>query len=185
MQTLRRELIQTIKKYFYDDPFVVGEEGQYDNWLEGLADKVLELRAFSQREDAKEDLASKSIEAAIMMGLPVEQKTVDENKLKEEARSAFERDLKFNPLPWDSTNAWQALGRFVMQEYRKDKMIFAKYRAWSKGDGKFNAVKNHQITRDPKQFILNFPNFLASIAMYGSPDVEEQKTDANDVPMSY
>lgn len=174
--TLRRELIQTIKRTlddYYDDI-------QNKQIAEIVADAILELRAFN-KESLKSDLAKKSLEAAIVMGgeLPIPD---GEHEREIEALETFERDMKFNPLPWGSTNAWEKLEKFVVSEMNKDSFIFFKYKSWQEGDGMFDAMKNKQIYDNPLKFIATFPEFKKTLV---KKSVSEPKVDDHGAPISY
>jgi len=183
MTTLRREIIQIIKnkidKYLSTSQDFLGETIPV-TIVEDVADAVLELRAFN-KESLKSDLAKKSLEAAIVMGgeLPIPD---GEHEREIEALETFERDMKFNPLPWGSTNAWEKLEKFVVSEMNKDSFIFFKYKSWQEGDGMFDAMKNKQIYDNPLKFIATFPEFKKTLA---KKSVSEPKVDDNGIPISY
>lgn len=191
MTTLRRELIQKIKNILIKDAVFCSDgleletpfEGKYQELAEKLADGVLELRAFS--EEKKRDILKKSDPAwSILAGEEISQEAVDAAKAEEDAKTAFERDMKFNPLPWGSTKAWEKLEKFVIREYEKDHSIFARYKSWQMNDGRYVAMKNNRIRSHPDEFVSNFPDFLAHTAMYGKKE-SSVDTDSKDAPMSY
>lgn len=174
MTTLRREIIQTVfsllELAYQDNP--PSEEARRYNQeqAEKVADAVLELRAFKQ----KEELAKKSPEAAVLLGLAFGE--ISEQLDKEStALEAFERDMKFNPLPWGSTKAWEKLTQFVVQQYENDSNIFFKYKSWQEGDGMFEAMKNKQIYDSPDKFIATFPDFLKTLVKH-----EEEPQEPSD-----
>ena len=63
-------------------------------------------------------------------------------------------------------------------------MIFAKYKTWQMGDGKYNAMKNNRIRTHPDEFVDNFPDFLAHTQMRGKKSTDVQ-TDENNIPKTY
>jgi hypothetical protein len=188
--TLRRELIQKINSilnaYIETGQGYLGEEMPKEV-VENLADAILELRAFQRgseewKADLREKMSKKSLEAAVIMGKNIEE-SVEQAMLDDEARSAFERDMSFNPLPWGSSKGWDKLGKFVVTEYEKDSLIFAKYKTWQMNDGKYVAMKNNRIRSHPEEFVSNFPDFLAHTSMYSKKETVE--TDENNVPKTY
>lgn len=80
------------------------------------------------------------------------------------ATFAFEAALGFKSLPWDTSDAWTQLSRFVTEQYGKDAMIFLDFEEWRKiGRGKYSGWTNKQIRTNPKVFIDSaFPEFEAS-----------------------
>jgi hypothetical protein len=76
---------------------------------------------------------------------------------RQEALNSFERDLKFNLLPWSKNPYWERLERFVLKEYARDKNLFKRYAAWRNDEGKFEAMSNKQIYSNPDQLIATWP----------------------------
>ena len=121
------------------------------------------------KKQKKKEIAGKSVEWAILAGEEVKPEDILRQEIVYEALTAFERDIKFNPLPWDSSKTWERLKNFVIAEYQKDSLIFAKYKTWQQNEGKFVAMSNRKIKERPEDFIACWPDFLAHSAMYSPP----------------
>jgi hypothetical protein len=74
-----------------------------------------------------------------------------------EALDTFERDLKFNPLPWSTNTPWTRLEKFVLKQFAPNKNIFKRYNDWRNNEGKFEGMSNKQIYSNPDQFIATWP----------------------------
>lgn len=192
MTTLRRELRQRIidelNKLEAEDILDIGFDGSVDKSAvaDRLADSVLEVVNKKTEKPTNDPMWN------FLHGIDVTQEEIDDNKLAEEAKQTFEMHMKFNPLPWSSTQAWTKLEKFVVEQYKKDKLIFAKYKTWQQGEGKYDALSNRKIKERPDDFISCFPDFLAHSAMYGQPETQKSDqqtqmfaTDDNDIPISY
>ena len=160
MNTLRRKLIKKFEDAFYEWP----EESKKE-----LSEKLADLAIEIFYEKPKIDLQKSDPAWAILAGEEVKPEDILRQEIVYEALTAFERDIKFNPLPWDSSKTWERLKNFVIAEYQKDNLIFAKYKTWQQNDGKFVAMSNRKIKERPEDFIACWPDFLAHSAMYSPP----------------
>ena len=114
MQTLRRELIQTIRNTIID-------AGEFSlevstSIAEKVADSILELRAFHQSEQApehsikrgseewkkklREELSGKSVEGTIYFGGQVKQEAIDEQIEIRELEDMIDKELSRLPYNW-------------------------------------------------------------------------------------
>ncbi len=117
---------------------------------------------------------------ALSAGVELTQEAVDKNRIEEEAKITFERDMKFGALPWSSTRSWEKFENFVLKEFEKDNLIFAKYKTWQQNEGKFQAMSNRKIKERPEDFIACWPDFLAHSAMYGKKPEQLRLADTDE-----
>lgn len=160
-QTLRRELRQKFVEILVGTIDHMDGAFTTDEIAEKLTDAALELRGFSK---PAVNLKNADPAWSILAGEAI---VID--PIIEEAKDAFERGLRFNPLPWGMNKQWDKLEKFVVQEYKKDALIFIKYKTWQEGDGKYVALSNRKIKEKPEDFIACFPDFLAHVEMYSKP----------------
>jgi hypothetical protein len=159
-QTLRRELRKKFEEVLVRNGS--SETGiQSDYWqivINELADAALEVSAIQKRAD----LAKVSVEAAIFGGLPVEQETIDKERMEREATSAFETAWGIT-RPWDWWNIkkdWRELLAFVVDQFRADSECFKRYVSWYDERGKFEGGKSApMIQRDPTCFYAAWDMF--------------------------
>src|SRR5512146_1928440 len=108
MTTLRRELRQAIlpilQSYNAHDEEVIADE---------IADAVLGVVNKKPEKPTNDPMWN------FLHGIDVTQEEIDDNKLAEEAKQTFEMHMKFNPLPWSSTQAWTKFEKFVIEQYKK------------------------------------------------------------------
>jgi len=195
-ETLVDELGGLLDPKEYEDNFLVATQS--------VADAILQLRAFSrlqtdeeqpeysvgkEAEDApavgseewkvlkRTELEKANPELALFGGGFPQKDAMGASVSRLEALQAFERDMRFNPLPWDSERDWQKFSKFVVAEYQKDKLIFTKYKTWQENEGKYQALSNRKIRQKPQEFVDCFPDFLAHSAMYGKRVVEEARAE--------
>lgn len=193
MTTLRREVVNIILDYVYEWNRTHNDIYDSEKFAEELADLILALRAFKATDEEKPEykvgsdgwkkakraeLESKNPELALYSGEPVSQETIGAITQRKEALDAFERDMKFNPLPWYTDRAWEKFGDFVVREYQKDPLIFAKYKTWQQNEGKYNALSNRKIRQNPQEFVDCFPDFLAHSSMYGKTQTKPTESKA-------
>jgi hypothetical protein len=111
------------------------------------------------------------------------QKTSPDNKpdfvdaILEQARKAeviinclndFESSMGFTSLPWESNNSWSSFSKWIVKIMQIDPLVWKKYSAWRKENGKYDAMSNKQIRMNPKMFMdTDYPTFCASYEMYG------------------
>ena len=172
------------------DPTLIRSLDESETTTETTKTPVSEKPKYGSQEwknSMKKKLAEKDLGSAIQFGEEVTQELIDHSVLVKDATDSFEKDLKFNPLPWSSTKDWEKLSKFVVQEYQKDKLIFAKYKTWQQNDGKYLAMSNRKIKERPADFVACFPDFLAHSAMYETKKVESKPVDIDDngAPISY
>lgn len=193
MTTLRREIITVVLDEIRSEATDIHlHDGQVE-LSERIADKILSLRAFKATDEKKPEykvgrdgwkkakraeLEAKNPELALYSGEPISQETIDAITQRKEALDAFERDMKFNPLPWYTDRAWEKFGDFVVREYQKDTLIFAKYKTWQQNEGKFHALSNRKIRQSPQILVDCFPDFLAHSAMYGKTQTKPSESKA-------
>lgn len=175
---LRQKFDQVLNKLAEskDYPFKPGET---------VADVLTDAAMEVFMEKPKVDTSKMGLDWKILAGDVITQEQIDNNVLDMEARDTFEKDMGFNPLPWASTKVWEKFGKFVVQEYKKNKLIFAMYKTWQKSDkGKYLALSNRSIKQRPEDFIACFPDFLASIEMYPiqMPNVSKADDDQSEQP---
>lgn len=144
----------------------------YKERIEEFAEKLADA-AISTRRASLEHVG---LEWKILGGDPIEQEEIDTTVSDKEATDSFERELHFNPLPWDSTKEWEKLRKFVIKETAKDSSVWKKYNDWRDAEGKFKGgIPNTRIYRNPSEFTsASFPAFLAHTAMY-SPKTPERE----------
>lgn len=189
MSTLRRELRQAILKKIEElessDVIDVGYEGniKYDQVADELANVAISVFE-AGKKPAK---PTNDPMWNFLHGIESTQEEIDENVIALEATTSFERDLKFGQLPWSSTKDWENMYRFVVQEYKKDKLIFSKYKTWQQNEGKFVAMSNRKIRERPADFIDCWPDFLAHSEMYSPKQTQQSfvEEDDNGIPKSY
>lgn len=150
MSTLRRDLRQKFEKIL-NDYIASGQTYLGESVPSEVLDKLADAALEAIRKPSF-DMSKAGLDWAVLSG-EVTQEAIDQNKLAEEAKGAFERDLHFNPLPWSSTKDWEKLESFVIDQFKKDNQVFFKYDSWRKGKGKFaGALNNKNITQTPSCF---------------------------------
>jgi hypothetical protein len=135
------------------------------------------VRSLNESEITAENTTNhyqpKGIEAKIMAGLPV---TEGDMPSGIDACNAFESAMGVNPWPWASNKTWEKFARWVEKEFRTDSESFARYAAWRKSEGKYNAMSNNKIRQNPEMFMdTGWPTFLASVSMYGKKDPQPER----------
>lgn len=160
-QTLRRELRLKFENVLSETIDHIEGAFTTSEIVERLVDAALELRGFSK---PLVNLKNADPAWSILAGAEI---VID--PIIEEAKNAFESGMRFNPLPWGMNKQWDKLEKFVVQEYKKDALIFVKYKTWQEGDGKYVALSNRKIKEKPEDFIACFPDFLAHVEMYSKP----------------
>lgn len=117
----------------------------------------------------RSELEKTNPELSLFRGELPQKAALDASVSRLGALETFERDMRFNPLPWDSDAAWQKFSKFVVKEHEKDPLIFAKYKTWQENEGKYQSLSNRKIRQKPQEFIDCFPDFLAHSVMYRKP----------------
>lgn len=197
MTTLRREIFTIILDEIRSEATDIRlHDGQVE-LSERLADRVISLRAFKATDDEQPEYQVESIpaetqevpkagseawkalkrlelektnpELSLFRGVLPDKDALYASVSRLGALETFERDMRFNPLPWDSSAAWQKFSKFVVKEHEKDPLIFSKYKTWQENEGKYQALSNRKIRQKPQEFVDCFPDFLAHSAMYGKP----------------
>lgn len=88
---------------------------------------------------------------------------LDDLAKRKKITDEFERVLKFNPLPWGTSAAWERLERFLVKEYQKNPGCFQKFQSWRENEGKFEAPFNKQIYDNPDRLIACWPKEKAEL----------------------
>lgn len=192
MTTLRRNLRlkfeEIILSRYGDNPPSTDAEEHAKEVSELLADCALDL-LLPKPKHVQVEVSKLPIEWQIAAGVEqVNPEVVEGEVLKKKALDAFERDMRFGTLPWDSTNPWKKMADFVVLQHGRDENIFLKYKIWQTGDGKYLAMSNRKIRENPDIFISCFPDFLAHTQMYAKkvvPDSERADLDDKGAPISY
>lgn len=98
---------------------------------------------------------------SIMVGTSSEEIAAQNQKVlaAKEATDCFERELSFNPLPWDSNAKWMRFKKFVVNEYFKDAGCFRYFASKRRNEGQFTRLPaNPKIYQDPDLLIAIWPS---------------------------
>lgn len=131
-------------------------------------------RVNTQTSISKQELANRSIEAAIFGGMQVSQETQDKNRLAQDAVNAFESAFGIT-RPWSNwwgiDREWKDMLEFVSVEFKTDAQCFKRYVAWYDDKGKFGGGMNAtQIKRDPALFFTAWDMFKRQDVKKSEPD---------------
>lgn len=167
-QTLRRELrlkfFEILSRYLDN---VIIPESNANEMVDQLADVAFELL----RSKPVVDLKNSDPAWSILAGVEISEDALRELEVSNDATDSFERELHFNPLPWNSNREWEKFYKFVVDEFKKNPEVWHRYNNWRDEEGKYKgAMTNPKIYAKPSEFMAaSFPAFLAHTAMYAKP----------------
>ncbi len=174
-QTLRRQLIQTIKPIIdswncHDEDGIMVEE---------IADSVIKLRAFSNLKPAKMSIDW------LAAGVEVTQDQIDKENLEEEALNRFETDMgcpknwSWYPSRTSEEAVWRQLREFVIEKYKENPTCFQAYQTWRTNPFARGAMSNVGIINYPEKFQASWSDFLSQNQQYIKKETKFQSRNLN------
>jgi hypothetical protein len=137
-------------------------------------------------EDSKKRESKKSLplEWKIAHGEPITEEDVTQPALENNALIEFEKALGFGTLPWDSNTVWTSFKKFVVKVHTANSKVFADYKEWRDGDGKYKAFSNRKIRENPKMFMdTGYPEYEASKMYHRTDETRPEYQPVPDTPV--